>query len=199
MGRPAAYNAQPPLSPYTDRQDAEEDAADAADRESDSQSAPLTGIGIPRTLEALLYTSHFLSMWNSRLFEFAAVLFLASIYPSSLLPMSVYALVRSATAMAISPSLGAWIDSGDRLNVVRVSILGQRVAVAASCGIFWALEWKDDFSPKTQDGLFAAVVLLACIEKLCAVMNIVAVERDWVRCLFLLSGPRDRGRDTDIT
>ena len=119
-----------------------------------------------------------------RLFEFGSVLFLASIYPDTLLPMSVYALARGAAAIAFSPSIGAWIDRGDRLNVVRVSIVGQRVAVAGSCGIFWALEKGQDgvlrAGREAQKGLFAAVVLLGCLEKLCSVMNIVAVERDWV-------------------
>ncbi|KAG7284860.1 hypothetical protein NEMBOFW57_009475 [Staphylotrichum longicolle] len=48
---------------------------------------------VPRSLEIRLYVSHFPSTWNSRLFEFAAVLFLASIFRDTLLPMSVYALM----------------------------------------------------------------------------------------------------------
>ncbi|KAK5123160.1 hypothetical protein LTR85_003358 [Meristemomyces frigidus] len=36
----------------------------------------------------LLYTSHFFSTWNSRTFEFGAFLFLAAIYPHTLLPAS---------------------------------------------------------------------------------------------------------------
>src|SRR5271170_7034858 len=69
-----------------------------------------------------LYTSHFLSTWNTRGFEFGAVLFLATIYPGTLLPMSVYALVRAASAIMLSPVVGRYIDSGDRLQVIRVSI-----------------------------------------------------------------------------
>jgi iron-regulated transporter 1 len=98
--------------------------------------------------------------------------------------MSVYALARGAAAIAFSPSLGAWIDRGDRLNVVRASIIGQRVAVAGSCGILLALENGRDGTMRAgtdgQKGLFALVVLLGCVEKLCSVMNTVAVERDWV-------------------
>lgn len=70
----------------------------------------------------LLYTSHFLSTWNSRVFEFGAFLFLANIYPQTLLPASVYALARAASAALLSPWLGAYIDSTDRLRAVRVSI-----------------------------------------------------------------------------
>jgi iron-regulated transporter 1 len=69
-----------------------------------------------------LYTSHALSTWNSRLFEFGAFLFLAKIYPLTLLPASVYALARAAAAALISPSLGSYIDTADRLRAVRLSI-----------------------------------------------------------------------------
>jgi hypothetical protein len=69
-----------------------------------------------------LFISHFLSTWNSRVFEFGAVLFLASIFPRTLLPMSVYALARAASAICFSPAVGRYIDAGDRLSVVRFSI-----------------------------------------------------------------------------
>ncbi len=91
---------------------------------------------IRRALELRLYLSHFLSTWNSRLFEFAAVLFLASIFPDTLLFVSVYALVRSGAAILLSQPIGSWIDKGNRLVVVRASIVGQRLAVAGSCALF---------------------------------------------------------------
>ena len=69
-----------------------------------------------------LYISHFLSTWNVRGFEFGAVLFLATIFPGTLLPMSVYALLRATAAMLLSPLVGRLIDSGERLKVIRLSI-----------------------------------------------------------------------------
>ena len=69
-----------------------------------------------------LYLSHALSTWNSRLFEFGAFLFLANIYPNTLLPASVYALARAASAALLSPWLGSYIDRADRLRAVRLSI-----------------------------------------------------------------------------
>ncbi|KAK0725504.1 Ferroporti-1 [Lasiosphaeris hirsuta] len=136
---------------------------------------------LPARLTARLYTSHFLSTWNSRLFEFGTVLFLASIFPDTLLPMSVYALLRSAAAILFAQAVGSWIDQGDRLAVVRVSIVGQRVSVALSCALFWALEArKGRLSGMVQHGLFVIAVLLACVEKLCSMMNLISVERDWV-------------------
>lgn len=139
----------------------------------------------------LLFLSHFLSTWNSRLFEMGSVLFIAAIFPNTLLPMSVYALVRSGAAILLSPTIGCWIDQGNRLNVVRTSIVGQRVAVGASCGIFWTLYKRDELRSKLKMTFFVVLVLLACIEKLCSVMNLIAVERDWV---VVMSQDDDNGR-----
>ena len=69
-----------------------------------------------------LYLSHFLSTWNSRVFEFGAVLYLATIFPGTLLPMSVYAFTRGLAAIMFAPAVGQYIDGGDRLQVVRLSI-----------------------------------------------------------------------------
>ncbi|OJI95974.1 hypothetical protein ASPVEDRAFT_121933 [Aspergillus versicolor CBS 583.65] len=124
-----------------------------------------------------LYTSHFLSTWNSRMFEFGAVVFLASIFPGTLLYASVYALVRSLFAVVLSSWLGATVDRLNRLSAIRHSIIWQRIPVAVSCiclGILLRsppahLSWI----------LFTALVLLAGVEKLAATANTVAVERDW--------------------
>ncbi|KAK5092914.1 hypothetical protein LTR70_005222 [Exophiala xenobiotica] len=128
-----------------------------------------------------LYISHFISTWNSRGFEFGAVLFLSTIYPGTLLPMSIYALCRALAAVILSPAVGKHIDSGDRLSVIRLSILGQRLAVAASCAAFLTLLTLKEALPTTAAYvLFTALLLLACIEKMCIIMNTIAVERDWV-------------------
>ena len=77
---------------------------------------------VPARVTNRLYISHFLSTWNSRVFEFGAVLYLASIFPGTLLPMSVYALTRGVSAILFSPAVGQCIDTGNRLQVVRLSI-----------------------------------------------------------------------------
>ena len=81
-----------------------------------------TGPGISSAITRRLYTSHLLSTWNSRSFEFGAVLFLASAFPGTLLPLSIYALVRSASAILLAPTVGRAIDRKSRLPVVRFSI-----------------------------------------------------------------------------
>ncbi|KAJ5456812.1 hypothetical protein N7530_012086 [Penicillium desertorum] len=130
-----------------------------------------------RSVLTRLYISHTLSTWNSRMFEFGAVLFLASIFPGTLLYASIYALVRAFSAVALSSWLGAQVDRSDRLVAVRHSIVWQRVPVAVSCLCFIVTLSTD--SRALTIGLFAVQGLLACMEKLAATANTVAVERDW--------------------
>ncbi|KAF7181822.1 hypothetical protein CNMCM7691_001119 [Aspergillus felis] len=73
------------------------------------------------------------------------------------------------------------MDRSNRLVAIRHSIVWQRVPVAVSCACFVALlmpSWRE--SEPVVSGLFLTVVLLACMEKLAATANTVAVERDWV-------------------
>lgn len=130
----------------------------------------------------LLYTSHFLSTWNSRAFEFGAFLFLASIYPQTLLPASIYALARAGSVALFSPWLGSYIDETERLKAVRASIIGQRIAVALSCGLLYALVTVDAARRHAlaSYGALAVLSVLACVEKLAAVINTISIERDWI-------------------
>ncbi|KAJ4146843.1 hypothetical protein LMH87_001402 [Akanthomyces muscarius] len=139
------------------------------------ESGQLVSVRIARRL----YVSHFLSTWNSRVFEFGAVLYLATIFPGTLLPMSAYALTRGLSAIFFASVVGHYIDGGNRLQVVRVSIVLQRFAVAISCGVFYALTLELP-SANWEVGLLVLITVLACVEKLCSIMNQVSVEKDWV-------------------
>lgn len=127
-----------------------------------------------------LYVSHFLSTWNSRVFEFGAVLYLAAIFPGTLLPMSVYALCRGLAAVVFAPAVGRYIDSAERLHVVRLSIVLQRGAVAVSCAILWLMAVGLAEHQVLKPTLLGVLSLFACVEKLASMMNLLSVERDWV-------------------
>ncbi|KAL6871889.1 Ferroporti-1 [Trichoderma novae-zelandiae] len=135
---------------------------------------------VPASIARRLYLSHFLSTWNSRVFEFGAVLYMALVFPGTLLPMSLYALVRGLSAIVFAPAVGWYIDTGNRLQVVRVSIVLQRLVVAASCAVFYALAADMPPGSGVRAGLLAVVTILACVEKLCSILNMVSVEKDWV-------------------
>lgn len=139
------------------------------------------GEEVSRAIAFRLYVSHFLSTWNSRLFEFGAALFLTSVFPGTLLPVSIYSLVRNAGYILFAHPLGTWISQGNRLNVVRASIVGQRLPVAATCALLLVLEIKGStWGFRKDNAIFAVIVLLAVVEKLCSTMNTISVERDWV-------------------
>ncbi|KAL1306798.1 hypothetical protein AAFC00_005457 [Neodothiora populina] len=127
-----------------------------------------------------LYISHALSTWNSRVFEFGAVLFLSTIFPGTLLPASVYALSRSASVVLFSGLVGSFIDHGERMYVVRVSIIGQRIATALSCTLLWFMSLPDHLSTSLTVISLTILSVLACIEKLSSLMNTISIERDWV-------------------
>ncbi|KAG9187976.1 hypothetical protein G6011_01899 [Alternaria panax] len=138
----------------------------------------------PRRLLYKLYTSHILSTWNARTFEFGAVIFLAKIFPGTLFFASCYALFRSLAAALLGSWIGQQVDAKDRLHVVRQSIVWQRLSVAGSCAILvgmlsLASDKEKDVSIVTY-GLFVVSVCLACVEKLAFVANTVSVERDWI-------------------
>lgn len=155
-----------------------EQATTVAGSSSHDGASPMN---VPDSIAFRLYTSHFLSTWNSRLFEFGAALFLTSIFPGTLLPVSVYSLVRNAGYIIFSQPLGVWINKGNRLNVIRTSIVAQRLPVAASCALLLVLELKGaTLGYRKDDGVFAVIVLLAVVEKLASTMNTISVERDWV-------------------
>ena len=160
------------LSLPSDNEDSGEQCTDKSSKSIDS------------ALTRRLYVSHFLSTWNSRLFEFGSVLFLASIYPHTLGPISVYAMWRAVIAILFAPAVSWWVDHGDRLVVVGGSIVGERLATAASCFLLLALTRQRGVGVSwLASGLFSAVIILAGVEKLCSVMNSAAVTKDWVRPL----------------
>lgn len=145
----------------------------------DNASSP-PDFQVPLRIARRLYVSHFLSTWNSRVFEFGAVLYLATIFPGTLLPMSVYAFTRGVAGILFAPAMGQYIDRGNRLQVVRVSIVWQRFLVAGSCAVFYILIKRVPLGPQGEYGMLSLLAVLACIEKLCSILNLVSVEKDWV-------------------
>lgn len=194
-GQEAADERAPLLGPSSyrgnEQERAERDNLLSSDRENDEEAVGRDNAGrkqehqVSAHIARRLYLSHFLSTWNSRVFEFGAVLYLATIFPGTLLPMSVYAFTRGFAAVIFAPAVGQYIDTGNRLQVVRVSIMLQRLVVAASCIIFFVMNsGQTNWGPGGQKGILALLAFFACTEKLCSIMNLVSVEKDWVNFSF---------------
>lgn len=57
----------------------------------------------------------------------------------------------------------------------------QRLATVLSCALFYLLAVNDrNWGTGGKYGVVAVLVAMACVEKLCAIMNLVAIEKDWV-------------------
>ena len=64
-------------------------------------------------------------------------------------------------------------------------LVGQRSVVIVSCIGFGSLLLQGFSSDLFQYTTLSVLILLACIEKLCSIMNTIAIERDWVCNLHL--------------
>lgn len=53
--------------------------------------------------------------------------------------------------------------------------------MATSCVLFYLLLAKMPITQMVNISLLATLAVLACIEKLGSIMNLISVERDWVR------------------
>lgn len=123
----------------------------------------------------LLYISHTISAWNSRAFQFGSVLFLASLFPGTLLPVSVYALSSKLPGALFAHRFGHYIDNNERLRVVRNSIVGQRASVILACAIY-----VSSLSKNFPYFSLTLISMLGANENSWSIINSVSVERDWV-------------------
>ncbi|KAK6497591.1 hypothetical protein TWF481_011998 [Arthrobotrys musiformis] len=136
-----------------------------------------------------LYISHFLSTWNARTYEFAAVVFTVEAFPNTLLPASISGIAQCLAAILFSPSVGAWADRcPSRLESLKKTILVQRIAVLTACACWMVLLWSGSDTSSPHDlglkwGVLAVIVVLSCIERLAAGGNVAVMERDWVPTL----------------
>ena len=163
-----------------------------------------------------LYTSHALSTWNARTFEFAVILYTTAAFPDTLIASSIRGLCNTLAALCLSPAIGNWIDrSPFRLRTLLLTITANRLSVMLACLgwsvlVFAASEPLKSavvqalYLPKwlTFQGmkpwLFVLVIVLGICEKLSGIGNMISMERDWVPALA--SKPSNEGRQVyDLT
>ncbi|KAH0603881.1 uncharacterized protein H6S33_007540 [Morchella sextelata] len=152
-----------------------------------------------------LYLSHFLSTWNARGYEFAAIIFTASAYPETLTASSIRGIITTIATLALSASVGRWCDTHpSRLQTLRITIFLQRICVVFAC-LGWFFIVGEEFLggglfsvmpvPASRKGgqagildgnwlakaaIMAVVMILGIGERLSAVGNMIVMERDWV-------------------
>ncbi|MCJ1354667.1 MAG: hypothetical protein MMC33_004656 [Icmadophila ericetorum] len=129
-----------------------------------------------------LYISHFLSMWNSRMYEFAVILFIQAAFPGNLLASSINGIAETICVLFFSFALGRWVDRApSRLHTLLITIITNRVTVTVLC-LIWVLILSST-NPTLKKVLFALVLILGMVEKDSRMANILSMERDWIPTL----------------
>ncbi|CZR60910.1 related to ferroportin 1 [Phialocephala subalpina] len=158
-----------------------------------------------------LYTSHFLSTWNIRTYEFAAIIFTQAAYPNTLRPAAIRGIARTLASICLTSIVGRWVDqNSDRLKTLISTISVNRVAViGASVLWFFIVEpstpgainssYGSDFaglpfSELLKAGIFTLILTLGVLEILSGQGNMLSMERDWV---VTVAAPA--GRPYDLT
>ncbi|PBP27372.1 putative solute carrier family 40 (iron-regulated transporter) [Diplocarpon rosae] len=152
--------------------------------------------GMSKSQAYNLYTSHFLSTWNVRTYEFAAIIFTAAAYPDTLLATGVRGIVRTLASIGFSSMVGRWVDQNpNRLKTLFGTISANRLAVIGA-SILWFVIVAPVSSPEVKilesdiggvpaslilkGGLFSLILVLDIFEALSASGNMLSMERDWV-------------------
>ncbi|RDW94335.1 hypothetical protein BP5796_00098 [Coleophoma crateriformis] len=139
--------------------------------------------GMTRSQASNLYTSHFLSTWNMRTYEFAVVIFTAAAYPETLIAASIRGIVRNLANICFSSAVGRAIDKApDRFEILIYTILANRVAVIGASTIWYFLLLGNN-SNVIKAMQFACILSFGVIEAVSANGNMLAMERDWVPAL----------------
>lgn len=72
----------------------------------------------------------------------------------------------------------------------------QRLVTVVSCALFYFLAVDGPaWGPGGEYGAVAILVAMACVEKLCAMMNLVSIEKDWVSAVARVVAMRRVGHD----
>lgn len=151
--------------------------------------------GMTRSQAFKLYSSHCLSTWNIRTYEFAAIIFTAAAYPDTLLAASLRGMVKTGSSILFSSSVGRWVDqSPNRLKTLLTTISMNRISVIGA-SILWALIFNYDFllggilrphvlgiptASIFKAATFGLILMFGILEGLSAAGNMLSMERDWV-------------------
>lgn len=145
-----------------------------------------------------LYTTHTISMWDSRCYEFAAVLFTTSAYPHTLTVASLRGLTANLACLLFAPAVGRWCNQHpSRLQPLQISKILQRICICLGCFGWILIVQTDHVGQKNENEgdvrrfdplwlkhtIMTGLIFLGMLEKLSWVGNLVIMERDWVPIL----------------
>jgi hypothetical protein len=123
------------------------------------------------------------STWGDRSINFGVYLILATIFPSTLLPASIYGFCVTGAGILFSSAAGTAVDKYHRLTVLRSSTLVQKLSAGIVYGLCLLFFVTSLGSKHTLDGeaavVFVAIVISGAFTKVSTVCINICIERDW--------------------
>ncbi|RDD36896.1 Solute carrier family 40 member 1 [Trichoplax sp. H2] len=127
----------------------------------------------------LICIGHFLSSWGDRMWVFVVGLFLVRLNITSLLLTAIYGLTLAITAIVFAPVFGDWVDSSDRLRVVKITLASQNFLVIASAGVYLVL-LEVKVSATVTVVLQVVLITTGTLANLASITHKIAITRDWI-------------------
>lgn len=115
-------------------------------------------------------------------------------YPTTLLPVTLYQFVTQIACVLFGNYIGYMVDTKSRLPIVRGALIIQNLTLAATAAMIFLLVFtgKDDITPPTEDTylvwpfrtiisncLFTASMLFGSISQLASMLTSIALQKDW--------------------
>ncbi|KAJ3402732.1 hypothetical protein HDV05_008270, partial [Chytridiales sp. JEL 0842] len=127
-----------------------------------------------------LITSYFFTTWSTRMDEWAVPLMLYSLFPSSLLYVSLYSFLITGLAVIGGPAVGFLVDQMPRITSVTALIAAQKVVIGASALLLFAMDRWVPTATTWGYVLFALVIVCGTVMKLANMGSVIAIEKDWI-------------------
>jgi iron-regulated transporter 1 len=128
-----------------------------------------------------LYWAHFISTWGERMWEYANMVFIYYIFPTSLMPLAIAGIAQTAVSIFLGPQTGSFVDNHARLPLMMWSIFIQNMATVVSALLFFILQRKAHLMTVPAIwGLYIATLVFGSIAVLSANVSTIAMEKDWV-------------------
>ncbi|CCH46176.1 Solute carrier family 40 member 1 [Wickerhamomyces ciferrii] len=127
-----------------------------------------------------LYISHFLYVWNSRMYEFGIGLFIINLFPGTLFPSSLFAFCSSLSGILLTPFVTKLANHGERLKFIKETIFIQRsFAILSSLVLLIVFQFFDNHKIFKRSCL-AIVIICGIVERLTTIANKISISRDWI-------------------
>jgi iron-regulated transporter 1 len=142
--------------------------------------AEMLGSSLKADVKRGLYISHFLYVWNARVYEFGIVLFIINLYPKNLLPPSLFSLVSTGSGVFLTNALTKLVNNGERLPIIKSTIFIQRFfAIFSSVTLLFTFRYFKHHET-FKNSAFLIVILCGVVEKLSTIANKISISRDWI-------------------